>query len=473
MCGIAGSFHPDSDEPDPIVDYMLDRIAHRGPDARGVVNWTAATHGHVRLSIMDPQPRSDQPFIYGGVLLSFNGEIWNYRELREQMESVGARFETEGDTEVLAAWLNWALGSDMLEDAVSKLDGQFAFALTESVSGRTWLVRDRYGEVPLYVLEEEDSLLSMGAVRWASERRAFDRRGADAVPVPPGTIWRLGGPMEGFYRLPAMIGAPTGPSDVLGMLRDAVRRRLMADVPVAFLSSGGLDSSIILRLVQELGVEPVAFTSYLTGDSADREAARRICSELEVPLVEVVPEIHGHMARHAVQVIEIPMKVQVEIAQLCLPLAEKISDYGFKVVLSGEGADELFGGYGNLARKATDDSSWMHARRAAVEKMARGNCVRTNKVFMAAGVEARLPFLDRDLIDVVLPLSLRDCPPGKELLKEAGRRLGLPEWCVSQEKRTFQGAGGTAALMDSRYEGSAVKEYNALARELFGGLPRG
>jgi asparagine synthase (glutamine-hydrolysing) len=440
MCGIAGSWSPDADAEDPWVADALDRIAHRGPD----------------------------------VLLSYVGELWNYRELRAGLEKIGHEFETEGDTEVLAAYLDAALGHGAsLTEAVRSLDGQFAFAVTESLSGRTWLARDRLGEVPLYVMEQEAaSLFDPSGIRWSSERRVFGSQAADAVPVPAGTVWPLGGVPEPFYALPARTENRAGDSEeVEELLRRAVKRRLQADVPIAFLASGGLDSSLILRLVQDEGVPVTAYTAIIPGiENPDLVAARRICADLGIELREVEAE---YDPVEAIRAIEIAMKAQVEIATLCLPLAERIYADGYRVVLSGEGADELFGGYGNLMRKATGDAEWHRARRASVEKMARGNCIRTNKSFFAHGVEARLPFLDRDLIDCVLPLGVKACPPGKGLLKRVGARVGLPDWLIEQKKRTFQGAAGTSDLAEQAFEENPIKVYNGIARELFGGLPRG
>lgn len=166
------------------------------------------------------------------------------------------------------------------------------------------------------------------------------------------------------------------------------------------------------------------------------------------------------------------MKAQVEIALGCLPLARAIASDGFRVVLSGEAADEVFGGYGGMAIKAAraDDAGWQEIRQAQVEKMARGNFVRLNKVFMAAGVEARVPFMERELVERALATGKAGCPPGKGLLKAAARGL-LPDRVIDQTKRTFQGGAG---LDDAaRVVSAGVVEYNRIARELFNYLPRG
>jgi asparagine synthase (glutamine-hydrolysing) len=466
MCGIAGSWRSEWD-----VGAALDRIAHRGPDARAIVDVPEVVHGHVRLSIMDPEPRSNQPFVYGGVTLAYNGELWNAPELRHQLgHELFYGFETTGDTEVVAAALaEWGT------DALSRMDGQFALAWTDA-EGETWLARDRWGEVPLYMLEDgdRDGLFGAGVV-WASERKAFGGRGAEAVPVPEGSYVRVATGEVGTYY---GIGVPEPlrwdiRGEVEGSLRRGTVERLQSDVPVCTLLSGGLDSSAILALVKEQVPDVVAYTAYMPGeDSPDLEAARYVADHHGVELREVQVEPTLTAVHNAVSTVEIPMKTQVEIAVPCIRLADVISADGFKVVLSGEGADELFGGYGGLMRKATSDSNWIAARRYAFEKMARGNFVRTNKTFMAAGVEARLPFMDRGLVERVLALGLGDCPPGKKLLKEAVADI-VPGRVVRRQKETFQGASGISGYLEQLLDGKQQVTYNAIARDLFGGLPRG
>lgn len=464
MCGIAGSFQSDWD-----VDRALDKIAHRGPDGRGVNTWTDSTHGHVRLAIQDPLPRSDQPFIYRGVLLSFVGEVWNWREIRADLERDGYAFETEGDTEVVAALLHeWIRDPAM---ALRKMEGMFAMAWTESVSGRTWLARDRFGKVPLYVLDQGHQL--GGGIRWASERKAFGREAAFAEPVPAGHLWQLSSAPEPYYSLnpaPTSLGDPEG---VRMRLARGVRERLQADVPVCCLISGGLDSSAVLALVKEQKPDVVAYTAVYNESSPDLETSRRLCQHLKIPLREVridPPDMDA--LRQAVYAIEVTSKTQVEIATLCLPLAAKIREDGFRVCLSGEGADELFGGYGTLARRATDDDRWRRERMEFLAKMGRSDFMRVNKAFMAHGVECRTPFLHRPLVERVLSLGVKQCPPGKKLLKRAVEDI-VPQWVTSRKKLTFQGSAGIADYCEEYLRGTQRKTYNALARELFGGLPRG
>ncbi len=425
MCGLVGSFNlPTFD-----VAAGIDRLRHRGPDGSGVLDCGPARHGHVRLSLVDLSTASDQPFRHGDAVLTFNGEIWNFREVRAELEAAGRKFRTTGDTEVLAAALDhWGVDA-----ALPRLEGMFAFAWSKADTHV--LVRDRFGEVPLYVCRRGDGFA------WASERKALGRD-LPAAAVPPGTVLDLAtGRLREWYRLPERVTD----NRTLDMMLDAgVRSRLVADAPLCVLISGGLDSSLVLAMAKAVKPDVVAYTAVLDAASPDLKAARRLCAELGVPLSEVmIPTPDAAALEAAALAIEIPSKAQVEIAALCIPLARAIGSDGFKACLSGEAADELFGGYGNMCIKGSkaDDVGWREIRLAAVRKMARGNFVRCNKAFMAAGVECRLPFIETPLVETVLAMSKAECPPGKKALKAASRAI-LPDWIVNRPKETFQGGAG-------------------------------
>jgi asparagine synthase (glutamine-hydrolysing) len=425
VCGIVGSYQLDLD-----IDDSLDRLAHRGPDGRGVVEHEGVTHGHVRLSVQDLSEASAQPFRYRDGVLSYNGELWNGDDLRERLTDLGHDFKTTGDTEVLAAAL-WEWG----DDAFAYLDGMYAFCWTRP--GTRILARDRFGKIPLYIARKGS------AWAWASEVKAIPGRGAS--PLWPGFSLDMdSGRLRRHYSVPLSWREP---EPLLPYLEDGVLKRLVSDAPLCCLASGGLDSTLIMALAKTYRPDLEAFHSYIDPDSPDLAAARRICEELEIPLTEIQvrPPTEDDLVA-AVRSIESPMKAQVEIAVLCIPLAKAIAQNGFKVCLSGEAADELFGGYGSMAiqgSKATD-SGWQQIRLKQVEKMSRGNFVRCNKAFMAGGVECRLPYMDRAMVELVLNLRKRDCKPGKAALKDAARGF-IPSWVVSRSKATFQGAGGGTA----------------------------
>lgn len=426
MCGLLGGYNAPTFD----VSTRLELIRHRGPDASGVVASGPAVHGHVRLSLVDLTDASDQPFHLGQGVLSFNGEIWNYREVRAELEALGRVFRTSGDTEVLAAALD-----EWDTDALPRLEGMFAFAWSRDT--RHILVRDRYGKIPLYVSRRDRSFV------WSSERKGLGKEWP-ASALPPGSVLDLvTARVTPWYALPT---AATGNRSLAGYLEDGVIARLNADAPLCCLISGGLDSSLILALARRHKPGVVAYTAVLDDNAADLAAARRICRETGVTLIEVkVPPPNAASLAAAAHVIEIQSKAQIEIAALCIPLARAIASDGFKACLSGEAADELFGGYGNMCIKGSsaNDAGWRAIRVAQLAKMARGNFVRCNKAFMAAGVECRLPFMERSLVERVLAMGKTDCPPGKRALKAAAADI-VPSWVIRRVKDTFQGGSGMA-----------------------------
>jgi asparagine synthase (glutamine-hydrolysing) len=447
VCGIFGCYRSQVN-----IQNGLDRLRHRGPDGQGIATCGLATHGHVRLAILDLTDASGQPFVIGKSVLSFVGEIWNYRELRTELERHGRVFRTTGDTEVLAVALDvWGL------DALPRLDGMFTFAWSKGQSHV--IARDRFGKIPIYVQRAGKSFV------WSSERKGFDRPGVGEL-LPPGSYLDMAsGKIHKWYLLPSNHSS----GEVLGLLRNGVRKRLNADAPLCCLISGGLDSSLVLSLALETRPDIVAYTARFDSKSSDLISARRICRDLSVPLVEVpVSQPTERMIREAIRSIEINSKAQVEIAILCLPLARQIAADGFKACLSGEAADELFGGYGNMCIQGASatDQEWKEIRIQQLAKMARGNFIRCNKVFMAHGVECRLPFMDRELVETVISMNKVECPPGKKKLKQAARAI-LPSWIINRAKETFQGASGIATAC-ARLISSPTLYYNAEARRLFG-----
>ncbi len=456
MCGLAGVF---GRVDFTCVETMLERIEHRGPDGTGIAKIDVAVHGHVRLALLDLSSASSQPFWYEGGLLSFNGEIWNHAAVRAELRALGRSFATTGDTEVLAAALTqWGIDA-----ALPKLRGMFSFAWSKD--GQHALARDRYGKIPLYVLRRADSW------EWASERKAWTKPASGAAhALPPGTILDLvSGKMRTWYRVPS--SSDDVESDLLGILRESVAERLAADAPVCVLVSGGLDSSLILALAREQSKHVVAYTSVLRDDSDDLLCARRLCSDLGVSLREVhAPAPTTETIAQAMRCIEISSKAQIEIALMCLPLAQRIASDGFKACLTGEGADELFGGYGNMCIQASGggDAKWREIRLAQLEKMSRGNFVRCNKAFMSSGVEARLPFMSHRLVELALSLGKTQCPPNKKLLKQASSQI-VPAWVIRRTKDTFQGASGMAESC-ARVIASPTRFYNAESRAIFGAM---
>lgn len=451
MCGIAGVYNGKSDD----VAVMLDRIQHRGPDGMGIHENGDAIHGHVRLSLVDLSSASNQPFVINNATLTFNGEIWNYRELKS---GINDTFISTGDTEVLAR----LLVRDGLK-CLNKLDGMFAFAFSDGNGGH-YLVRDMFGKIPLYISKTKTGYV------WASERKAFPK-GHTPISVPAGHAFNLvTGEWIKWYELPDT--SDLSESELYTKLNNGVAKRLHADADVCCLISGGLDSSIILALAQQQSSSVTAFTAVRDSRSEDLLSARRLCSDLGIDLIEVNVDVGKDEITKAMQSIEIASKAQIEIAVLCLPLAERIKAEGFKACLSGEAADELFGGYGNFCIQASkvDDEGVKELRRQQLAKMSRGNFIRCNKAFMAKGVECRLPFMEQSLVESAINLGKTQSPTGKKLLKDAFRDT-VPSWVIKRTKDTFQGGSGVSTEVNT-FIASPIKYYNTELKKHFGYLPK-
>lgn len=425
-------------------------MSHRGPDARGVTSFGSVVLGHARLAILDLDQRSNQPFEYASGALTYNGELWNYRGLRSELEVLGHSFRTSGDTEVLAAALcEWG------EDALLRLNGMFAFAWFDGSS--VLLSRDRFGEVPLHVGWRAD-----GAFCFASELRGLAALGAEGgLMVPPGErmIWRDG--QLDISRWHVQGCTPTEHLDPAGALHRevwlSVRERAISDVPVCVMLSGGIDSGVIASCLSREVRGLVAFTAYNDARSSDLRGARSVAEHLGIELREVfVPVPSSTDLDQAAQVIESrASRVQVELAWHCMQLAEAIREGGFKVAFSGEGSDELFASYG-MSHFGIVKHGWHEYRRNLFLAQAFKNFPRCNKVFLWSGVEVRLPFLHPALVDLILSMSMDEVE--HDARRKSGRRQKavlrhafaseLPERVVWSPKVPFQVGTGIRAMIE-------------------------
>lgn len=458
MCGIAGTTNAAAFD----VAAMLSRIRHRGPDGEGFVTIGRESHGHVRLAIIDPEERSNQPFAYRDVVLCYNGELWNADELRDELSRRGHMFSTDSDTEVLAAMLSeYGLG------CLDRLDGMFCFSARLGM--QTVLVRDRIGKLPLYAIRTK------AGWAWASERKAFGRRlGGMASPIPAGHYIALPNPAPvPFYSIRDCRAAPLdGVATVERLLVRGVTKRLVSDVPVCVLVSGGLDSSLVAAIAARQRPDIVGFVSFVTPDSPDLAAAREVAKHLGIKLIEVrVPPASESSLRRSVEVVETSTKSALEIGAIAIPFARVVSQHGYKVALSGEMADEVFGGYGPLRRHATTDAKWAAARRTYVERMSRGDFMRANKTFMASGIELRMPFCERELYERALSSGIAACPPDKKLIRAVAEKY-LPQHLARRQKNSWHKAAGVRAACDSAYA-NPVRFYNSLVRSYWGRMVYG
>jgi asparagine synthase (glutamine-hydrolysing) len=375
MCGVAGAYQ----QPDGkvIVSTMVDRIDHRGPDARGVVELvdpdTSVVLGHRRLSIIDLSTAADQPFAKGGLTMSYNGEIYNYREIRRELEALGAQFTTRSDTEVvLEAWRAWGTA------ALRRFRGMFAFAIHDARTGSLTLARDPLGIKPLYVMPRGSGIVfasELKAILTAVGSELRINPGAmvastlyywlpqeyDAVhgvhKLPPGT-WstyhRDGSVSSGEYWNAAeeAARASAGPrADLREVLTSSVEAHLIADAPVASFLSGGLDSSIVTALAHQADASIEAYTIAFRPEDQRLEAmpddahyARMMAAHLGIRLheIEIAPDVVDLLPR-MVDILDEPIGDPAAINTLLMCDAARAA--GVKVLLSGMGADELFGGY--------------------------------------------------------------------------------------------------------------------------------
>ena len=375
MCGIAGSYQQADGQ--KLVDIMTDRIAHRGPDAVGT--WSheddrLAVHlGHRRLSIIDLSTAADQPLRKDGLTLIYNGELYNYRALRAELVAGGARFVTQSDTEVvLEAWRAWGAA------ALPRFRGMFAFALLHEHTGELILARDPLGIKPLYYLRrgngvvfaselkalvsavgpelrmEPGALVASMLYYWLPEQRCA----IDGVMKLPGGSWASCQP-DGTVRVRhywsiadvAARAAEGTPANLREVIEDSVTAHLVADVPVSSFLSGGLDSSIITVLAHRAATGIDAYTITFRPEDQRLEAmpddavyARKVAAQFGITLheIEISPDIVKLLPR-IVDVLDEPIGDPAAINTLLM--CEAAAERGVKVILSGMGADELFGGY--------------------------------------------------------------------------------------------------------------------------------
>ncbi|MFB7496072.1 asparagine synthetase B family protein [Streptomyces sp. NPDC056161] len=441
MCGIIAAAGPLD------LTAAVTALHHRGPDAAAVVQEDGVTLGHTRLAIQDPGARSDQPYRDGPVTLVYNGELFNANDVVDLVEVADPTraWSTTGDTEVVAAALN-VLGP---EQALPALDGMYGLVWTDARRpGVLHVARDRHGEIPLHVHRGAPLLV-------ASELKAFRalgrRCGKAVVDVEPGEWWELtpaGSIRRHVYHRLTAAPAPeltreTAAPALRRALARSVYRRLVADVPVCALLSGGIDSAAIVHELARHRPGLTCYTARLDPRSTDLRCARETADRLGVTLVEVpVKPPTADDLTHALAVIEQPYKAQVEITWPCLALAAAIHADGFKVTYSGEGSDELWASYG-FAYRGIAEHGWYGYRRDLIAAQAVRNFPRVNKAFMAHSVEGRLPFLDPDLVRLALSMPMdvvrdADTPAGRKAVLQAAYADALPASVIRRGKVAFQ-----------------------------------
>ena len=458
MCSIFGMFDlQPGDDLAALRQLALahsQRQRHRGPDWSGVYVDTGVILVHERLAIVDPasgaQPLRSRD---GALALAVNGEIYNHRELREDCEY---DYTSGSDCEVINA-LYRAHGAGFPE----RLNGIFAFALSDGAARRCVIARDPLGVCPLYWGHDR-----MGRLCVASEMKALVDLCADIAVFPPGHVYdSADGTMRHFHerawREPASVeGGSVEPAALRAALEAAVHRQLMGDVPYGVLLSGGLDSSLVAacaargaRLRVEDGDRSEAWWprlhSFAIGlDGAPDLAAAAVAARALGTVhhgftytfwegLDALPEVIRHIESYDV--------TTVRASTPMFLLARRIRAMGVKMVLSGEGADEIFGGY-LYFHKAPSATAFHEETVRKLDALHAYDCLRANKAMMAWGVEARVPFLDLEFLDLAMSIDARHkmAGPGrieKAVLREAFEGV-LPDEILWRQKEQFSDGVG-------------------------------
>ena len=469
MCGIVGIFNI-SEQSDTLRQKALrmsQKIRHRGPDWSGIYSGGTAILAHERLSIVDPESGKQPLFSPDGKqVLAVNGEIYNHKDIRRQYKGRYA-FQTGSDCEViLALYREWRASvngnsSTVPVSFLESLSGIFAFALYDEERDEFLIARDPIGVIPLYIGYDAD-----GKVYVASELKALEGQCERYEPFLPGCYyWSREPGIRRYYVRDWMNYGnvkdnDASVEDIQKALEDAVRRQLMSDVPYGVLLSGGLDSSVISAIAQKYAPHRIeddsqspaywprlhSFAVGLKG-APDLEKARMVADYIGTVHHEINYTIQEGLdaIRDVIYYIETYDVTTVRASTPMYLLARVIKSMGIKMVLSGEGADEIFGGY-LYFHKAPNAEEFHEETVRKLSKLYMYDCLRANKSLSAWGVEGRVPFLDKEFLDVAMRTnpSAKMCP-GKEIEKKIVREAFagmLPEAVAWRQKEQFSDGVG-------------------------------
>lgn len=444
MCGIIGYYGTKQIH----VDSFIANTKHRGTDSTKYIQKDNAILGINRLAIVDLS-NGDQPLSNNDdtILLVGNGFIYNYESIMSNLSNMGIECKTKNDFQVIP-YLYQLYGMD----CVQYIEGMFAFCLYDSVN-KTYLVcRDHIGKKPLYYLKGNNEYF------FASESKAFLEVAntlENIYELGPGCFLTIDETMQmthkQYYTIPRMTQV-VNPKHVRSLLEQAVKKRMRADVEVGTFLSGGVDSSIVTAIASQYHPHLKAFTVGLE-HSPDLINAKRVAEQLGIEhivvdfnteqLIELIPKIIWHLESYN------PSAINCALVNYLA--AKKAKESGITVILCGEGADEIFGGYlvlRDMDTKTFIDSSW-----TMIQNIHMTECKRLDRSTMAVTLEARCPFLDKNLVEyaINLPHSCKIKDIGgrrveKHILREACNDL-LPEQVLWREKEPFdQGSGGRSII---------------------------
>lgn len=433
MCGIVGAFDlkTDSQALRPTVLEMSKKVRHRGPDWSGIYCGEKAIIAHERLSIVDPES-GGQPLYSKDrkLILGVNGEIYNHREIREKYEEE-YEFLTGSDCEVILA-----LYRDKKEKFIDEMNGIFAFALYDEDEDAYLIARDHIGIIPLYMGWDKFGNFYVG-----SELKSLEGVCTKIQEFPPAHyLYSKDGEIKKWYNrewteFENVKDNPADIGELTKALEDAVHRQLMSDVPYGVLLSGGLDSSITSALAKKFSRKRIegndkedawwpqlhSFVIGLEG-SPDLAAARKVADYIGTIHHEIHYTIQEGLdaIRDVIYHVETFDVTTIRASTPMYMLARVIKSMGIKMVLTGEGADEIFGGY-LYFHKAPNAGEFHKECVTKVGRLHQYDCLRANKSLAAWGVEGRVPFLDKEFIDVAMRFN-----PEEKMAKN-GR---MEKWCL-------------------------------------------
>ena len=467
MCGIVSIFRikQQSEQLRQQALEMSRRIRHRGPDWSGIWCGGSAILAHERLSIVDPQSGGQPLFSEDRLqVLAVNGEIYNHQAIRREYEG-RYTFSTGSDCEVILALYRDAVrAGGSQEDFIrmlERLNGIFAFALYDAERDEYLVARDPIGVIPLYIGKD-----AAGHICVASELKALEGICTEYEPFLPGHfLSSRTGMVERWYtrdwfKYDAVKDNKADIQDLHDALEAAVKRQLMCDVPYGVLLSGGLDSSVISAIAKKNAARRVetddqqeawwprlhSFAVGLKG-APDLAKAREVAEHIGTVHHEINYTVQEGLdaIRDVIYFIETYDVTTVRASTPMYLLARVIRSMGIKMVLSGEGADEVFGGY-LYFHKAPDAQAFHEETVRKISKLHLYDCLRANKSLAAWGVEGRVPFLDKEFLDVAMRLNpaAKMCP-GHEIEKRVVREAFadmLPESVAWRQKEQFSDGVG-------------------------------
>ena len=459
MCGIVGAFDLKTSSLDGLRTQVLEmskRIRHRGPDWSGIYTNDKAILAHERLAIVDPKSGSQPLFSPDGqVVLAVNGEIYNHQQLRDLLPDYN--FTTQSDSEIILA-----LYLDKGPSFIEELNGIFGFALYDGRNGTFLIARDHMGIIPLYYGKDE-----AGQFFVASELKSLEGFCLEIDQFPPGHYLYSGEgkePKRWYIRdwahYQTVKEAKTDIEKLRQALEEAVQRQLMSDVPYGVLLSGGLDSSVIAAITKKFASKRIEsggqedawypqLHSFAVGlkDAPDLIAAKKAADHIGTIHHEINFTIQEGLdaVRDVIYHLETYDVTTIRASTPMYLLARVIKSMGIKMVLSGEGSDELFGGY-LYFHKAPNAQEFHEETVRKLNKLYLYDCLRANKSLAAWGVEGRVPFLDKEFIDVAMTINpsdkmIRDGRMEKWVVRKAFEDY-LPESIAWRQKEQFSDGVG-------------------------------